>query len=158
MVRATGAPLRTDHRLTEIGQGVWEGLYLDEIKSHYPDLYDQWYTRPDTVVFPAGEGLKDVCRRALSSLSDLFRRYPDGNVAVVTHSIVIMALVASALGMELRQIHRIRVANAGITTICGTEIPGALLSLNVTESLHGSPVASAVAQDCVSWKRRRVAS
>jgi probable phosphoglycerate mutase len=158
LVRVTGAPLRTDYRLTEIGQGVWEGLFLHEIRSCYPDLFEQWYVRPDTVVFPGGEGLRDVAQRGLSSLADIFARYPEGNVAVVTHSVVIMALVASALGMHLRQIHRIRVANAGITTLCGTEIPGALLALNVTEPLYGSPVASARAQDCVSWKRRRVAS
>jgi probable phosphoglycerate mutase len=158
LVDVSGAPLQTDHRLTEIGQGVWEGLYLHEIKERFPELYEAWYVRPDTVVFPGGEGLSDVCRRALSALADIFCRYPDGNVAVVTHSVVIMALAASALGLGLRQIHRIRVANAGITTICGTEIPGALLALNVTEPLYGSPVESARAQDCVSWKRRRVAS
>jgi probable phosphoglycerate mutase len=158
LVHVTGAPLHTDHRLTEIGQGVWEGLYLHEIKARYPELFEQWYVRPDTVVFPGGEGLSDVARRGLSSLADVFRRYPEGNVAVVTHSVLIMVLVASALGMDLRHIHRIRVANAGITTLCGTEIPGAVLALNVTEPLYGSPVASARAQDCVSWRRRRVAS
>src|SRR5947209_6282320 len=84
LVRVSGAPLRTDNRLTEIGQGIWEGLYLFEIKARYPDLFERWYLRPDTVVFPGGESLRDVSRRGLSALADIFYRHPDDNVAVVT--------------------------------------------------------------------------
>lgn len=158
LVEVTEAPLRVDHRLTEIGMGAWEGLYLQEICERHPDLYEQWYVRPDTVRFPGGETLAEVCSRAHSVLSDIFRRHPSDNVAMVTHSAVIQVLVAAALSLDPRHIHRIRVANAGITTLCGLEAPGSLLAVNVTDPLYDNPVASATAQDCASWRPKRIAS
>lgn len=156
VARTTQSPLRIDQRLTEVGQCPWEGRTLLEIRSTYPDLYQQWYERPDEVRFPGGESLDDVQRRALSTLSSVFQRHPNGHVAVVTHSVVIQVLVASALSLDLRYIHRIRISNAGITTICGVESPGSLLELNNTAPLFASVVDSARKQDCVRWKRRRV--
>jgi broad specificity phosphatase PhoE len=150
----TGAPVVVDHRLTELGQTSWEGLYLDEIRVRYPEMYDRWYLRPDTVRFPEGEDVADVQRRGLSALADIFARYPEGHVAVITHSVVIQVLVATALALDLRQIHRLRVSNVGITTLCGMEIPGAVLTLNALDPQ--SPVASASAQGCATWKPRRI--
>jgi broad specificity phosphatase PhoE len=152
----TGAPLAVDHRLTEIGQTTWEGLHRVEIDARYPEMYDRWYLSPDTVRFPGGEDLGDVRVRAQSALADIFSRYPEGDVAVVTHSVVIQVLVASALALDLRHIHRLRVANAGITTLCGTEIPGAILSLNALDPK--APVESAAAEGCARWKPRRMTS
>lgn len=152
----TGAPLVVDHRLTELGQTSWEGLYLDQIRVRYPEMYDRWYLRPDTVRFPEGEDVGDVQRRALSALADIFTGYPEGHVAVITHSVVIQVLVATALALDLRQIHRLRVSNVGITTLCGTEIPGSVLTLNALDPQ--SPVASASAQGCATWKPRRITS
>jgi broad specificity phosphatase PhoE len=152
----SGAPFLVDHRLTELGQTTWEGLYLGEIRVLYPEMYDRWYLQPDTVRFPYGEDLSDVRARAQSGLSDIFARYPDGDVAVVTHSVVIQVLVATALALDLRHIHRLRITNAGITTLCGTEIPGSVLTLNALDPR--SPVAAAAAQGCASWQPRRIAS
>lgn len=156
IAQAADAPLCVDQRLTEIAQGEWEGLYLSDIQSRYPDIYEAWYTSPETVQLPCGERLSEVRARSLSALADLLDRYPSGHVAVVTHSVVIQILVACALSLDLRYIHRLRVSNASVTTLCGTELPVSLLALNVTEPLYHSPTASAAAQDCVSWKRRRV--
>lgn len=156
LARVTGAPLQVDHRLTEIGQSVWEGLHLDEIKQKFPELYEEWYQTPDTVTFPRGENLQSVQTRSVAVLSDLYRRYPTGNVGVVTHSVVIQVLVAASLSIGLRHIHRVRVSNASITTLCGQGAPGAMLSLNSTAPLYGGPVASAAAQDCAQSQPRRV--
>jgi probable phosphoglycerate mutase len=152
----TDAPVRIDHRLTELGQTTWESLYMHEIRERFPEMYDRWYLRPDTVRFPYGEDLADVRTRALSALADVFARHPGGDVAVVTHSVVIQVLVASALGLDLRHIHRLRITNAGITTICGSEIPGSVLTLNALDPR--APVAAAAAQGCASWQPRRIAS
>jgi len=150
----TGAPLSIDHRLTELGQTSWEGLHLEEIQVRYPETHDRWYLRPDTVHFPEGEDLAAVQRRSQSALGDIFERYPDGDIAVITHSVVIQVLVATALALELRHIHRLRVSNAGITTMCGTAVPGSILTLNALEPR--SPVASAAALNCARWQPRRI--
>lgn len=158
LAERTGAPLRVDQRLVEMGQGEWEGLHVSEIRDRYPEMYEQWYQTPDTLRFPSGEDLCAVRTRALSAFGDIYRLNPSGNVVVVTHSVLIQVLVATALCMELRHIHRLRILNAGITTLCGSEAPGTVLSLNMLEPLHGGPVAIATAHHCTDWKPRRIAS
>ena len=153
---ATGAPIRTDERLTEIAMGPWEGLYRSQIQEQYPDLYHRWYASPAEVRFPSGESIADVASRVSALTADLFACHADGYLAVVTHSVVVQTMVMLSLRLSFDQIHRIRVSNGGITTLCGAEPPGSLLSLNVTDHLHGSPVAAAMAQNCVSWRERRM--
>lgn len=149
---AADAPLEADDRLREIAMGQWEGLYRKEIIERFPDIFRDWYAAPDTVSFPGGETLATVASRARSLVADIFARYPTANVVVVSHSAVIGTLVLDALGLPLSALHRIHLANGGVSTICGGAPPGALLSLNVTEFLYQSPVAAAAAQNCASWK------
>jgi broad specificity phosphatase PhoE len=156
VAQAADAPLFTDQRLTEMGQAPFEGLYLWEIEHEFPNLYREWRSRPDRVLYPGFEPVKSVQQRALSVMADLFRRCPEGNVVVVTHSVVVQVLVAASLGLDLQFIHRVRVLNAGITTIYGAEPPGSLLSLNVMDALYHSPVATSDALgDRTTTERRR---
>lgn len=150
------APLLVDQRFTEIGMGAWEGLYRHEIEACYPELYHLWYTHPQEVRFPGGETVSEVRDRVESALGDVFAAYPGGEVAVVTHSAVIQVMAASALHLAFQNLHRVRVSNCSITTFCGSEAPGTLLSLNDTEALYHSPAAAAAAQNCVGWKERRM--
>lgn len=149
-------PVCVDERLTEIAQCPWEGLHLAEIETRYLEMFEEWYSRPDRVHFPGGENLASVQVRALSVLDDVYARHPTDHVAVVTHSVVIQVVVASILSLDLRYVHNVRVSNAGITTLCGTALPGSVLTLNNTDPLFHSPVAGAAAQDCASWQPRRV--
>jgi phosphoserine phosphatase len=153
---AAGVLVKIDHRLTELGQCPWEGKRLQEIQKAYPQLYETWYTSPDEVTFPDGENLGMLQSRALSFLADVYKAHPATQVVVVTHSVVIMVMVASALCLELRHIHNIRLANCAITTFCGQEAPGTLMGLNDVDPLYHSPVASAEAQGCATWTPRRV--
>ncbi len=155
IVEATHAPLRIDDRFTEIGQGPWEGLFLGEIKARYGQLYAEWHTRPDRVTFPRGESLADVSRRATSALTAVFDEYPRGNVAIVSHSVVIQVLVARALHLDFRYLHSVRILNASVSTLCGTGGPGALLALNVMDGLYHSAVAGARAFGCADTVTRR---
>jgi broad specificity phosphatase PhoE len=128
-------PLVVDQRLTEIAMGPWEGLYHSQIAERFPAMLREWYERPDRVRFPHGEAVADVQTRALSVLADLYAAHPEENLCIVTHSAVIQVLAAAALGIKLRNLHRIHVANVGITTFSGDFAPGALVSFNVTDQL-----------------------
>lgn len=150
------ADVRIDPRLTEIDMGPWQGLYRAEIEERFPDLYHQWYVAPESVTFPGGESLRDVRARTLSSFCEVFQHHPDGNVAVVTHSVVIQVLAAESLGLELKHLHRLRVSNGGVSIFCGSEAPGSLLTLNSAEAVHGGLPESARVQGCAEWKPRRV--
>jgi broad specificity phosphatase PhoE len=154
--RRTGAAVCVDNRLTEIAQGSWEGMRLKDIRDTYGELYAGWYSRPDLVVFPRGEGLMDVRRRSQALLSDVFERFHGSRIAIVTHSVVVQSFVIAALGLDPRHLHRLHVANCGVTTLCGEEAPGSLFTLNSTEALYGSPAGSAEAAACASFQERKV--
>jgi broad specificity phosphatase PhoE len=156
LAHATGAELRVDDRLSEISMGPWEGLMRTEIAERYPDLYREWYAAPERVQFPDGESVGRVQTRALSCAMEIFECFPEGQVALVTHSVVVQSLAASALGLDLRYIHRISVTNGSTTTFCGREAPGMLLSLNDLSSLYRTPVGGARALRCPDWRVRRM--
>lgn len=140
---AADAPLRTDSRLTEVGQCPWEGLLVGTIRERYPELWGEWRSNPDRVHFPSGECLRDVVRRSVSALADITALYPGGNVVAVTHSTVVQALAAHCLHLDLRYIHSVPAENASVTTICTCEPEWKILSLNVTNYVYRSPVAAA---------------
>ncbi|MGH2447854.1 MAG: histidine phosphatase family protein [Chloroflexota bacterium] len=142
------SPLFVDERLSEINMGAWEGLDHRQVKSRFPDVYRNWYSHPTQVTFPGGESLHDVQRRACDALGEIFERFPLARVAVVTHSVVVQVLAASALRLELDNIHRITVSNSSVTTICGDEIPGTLVTLNATDERYRSaPTAAGAGEE-----------
>jgi broad specificity phosphatase PhoE len=149
-------PLQIDERFTELALGPWQGLYRWEIERRFAELYREWYTRPDRVTFPGGESLADVRQRSQRGLAEILARHPEGTVVLVSHTAVIQSLACAALSIPPRFIHRVRVSNCSISILCGVEPPGSVLSLNVTSHLHRFPVGAASAENCVSWKERRV--
>jgi 2,3-bisphosphoglycerate-dependent phosphoglycerate mutase len=155
LAEATGASLRFDQRLTEMAQGPWEGLHLDEIRASHRELYHLWYTHPERVCFPGGENLTSVRIRSQAVLHEIFSAYPGGQVAVVTHAVVARVIVLCALHLPAANLHRMTISNCSVTTLCGSDSPGMLLSLNCTDTLYGSPFASAAAHDCATMEPRR---
>jgi probable phosphoglycerate mutase len=156
LARSIGAPLTLDDRLAEIGLGGWEGLYEQEIRERYPQMFAQWYGHPERVRFPGGESVADVQSRTAAWLADVFTAYPgDRNVIGVSHSAAIRVLSASALGLDLMHLHRVQVDNCSITTLVGTSPPATLLSLNDRRALSPSPVPVASDENLVSLMERR---
>lgn len=96
--------------------------------------------------------------RAMSALNDVMARFPEGRVAIVTHSVVVQVLAAQALSLDLRFLHRVRADNAGITTLCGRQAPGSLISLNVTTMEAGAATSGVPGGECAPAAPRRIAS
>lgn len=152
----TGAPLKTDDRIAEIGLGEWQGLHRSQIAERYPDLLALWHSAPDRVHFPGGESLADVRRRTSAWLSSVFASYPGPqNVLATTHTAVIRVLAACALRLDLTYLHSIHIDNCSITTLAGSAVPGALLTLNDTRAIYSSPVAATEGKNLVSLVERR---
>lgn len=151
----TQAHLCIDQRLSEIAQGPWEGLHVQQIEAGQANLYRQWYMAPDSVRFHPGESLADVQLRALSVVARAAHEKAGERVVLVTHSVVIQTLVCAALELPLSALHNVRVSNGGITVLCGSHTPPSLLSLNALDALYGSTLIGADHEQCVQWKQRR---
>ena len=65
IAKGCGAPLEVREGLIDLDFGEWQGLSHQEVKERYPELYRRWKERPHEVIFPGGEDLEEVKRRAL---------------------------------------------------------------------------------------------
>ena len=61
---------RADDRLTEIGQGAWEGRLASEIAATDGAILAAWRQTPTLAWAPGGEPLSDVRRRVVPALRD----------------------------------------------------------------------------------------
>jgi len=69
--------------LHDLGQGLWEGMLVDDIRRRQPKLYRQWQDNPWAVSPPEGELLEDACERIETALENMLRRRVSGRVALV---------------------------------------------------------------------------
>lgn len=83
IARACGLRARRLADLSNLDQGLWQGMLVDELRVKQPRLYRQWQDNPWAVSPPEGELLEDACGRVEASLERLLRRHPTGRVAIV---------------------------------------------------------------------------
>lgn len=126
---------QVDHRLTEIGHGIWEGLFRHEVEQRFPDMYRTWQEAPHTVTFPGGESLRAVHDRAVPVVADVLAQPGDGHTVIVTHDVVARLVVAAAQERSLEAFGQVSLENAGITTLTGPHLAGSLRHLNDTTHL-----------------------
>jgi broad specificity phosphatase PhoE len=79
--READAPLRPLEELTELGQGEWEGLTHDEVRSRYPAQLAAWRTDPLNNHAPGGESLPQAHERARTARDIILGRVEGGMVA-----------------------------------------------------------------------------
>ncbi len=80
--RCGPSPKRLD-LLANLDLGLWQGKLVSEIRQLQPRLYRQWQDDPWSVSPPEGEQLEEARGRVEEVLEKLFRRHPEGRVAVV---------------------------------------------------------------------------
>ena len=83
VARACGLKARRVDELTNLDQGLWQGMLVDELRVKQPRLYRQWQDNPWAVSPPEGEHLEDACVRVEAALQRIARRHSTGRVAVV---------------------------------------------------------------------------
>jgi probable phosphomutase (TIGR03848 family) len=111
---------RVDKRLDECGYGDWTGQSLSALSKD--PLWKVVQQHPSWVVFPGGESMVDMQRRAVSAIRDWdatveAKHGPAGIWAAVSHADVIKAILADALGMHLDMFQRIVVDPGSVSVI-----------------------------------------
>jgi len=110
-------PLRLDSRLEEIHHGAWEGTPAAVIREQYADEYLVWRTEPHRVKMPEGESLEDVSERVKNFLQDVFGKYNDGNILIVSHDAVLRVILLQTLTLGLEFFWRWRFDNASVSVV-----------------------------------------
>lgn len=130
---ATRAPVRTDARLREKNNGVFEGLTRAEVEANLPDEYARYLQRHDDYAPPGGETVRQLQARAYAALTDLAARHPGERIVVVTHGGVISTFMLHLLDLPLNRPRPFQIDNCGLTTLTfasGRSDPWRLVTLN----------------------------
>lgn len=129
VARGRDVPVQIDDRFGECGYGEWTGRPLTELAKE--PLWRVVQAHPSAAVFPGGEAMADVQRRAVRAVREWNERLgPKAVYLVCTHGDVIKAIVADALGLHLDQFQRITVDPASVTAIRYTPLRPFLLRAN----------------------------
>ncbi len=107
--------------LMEIHLADWEGKDKDEIETLYPQAtHDFWY-QPHLYQREEGETFYDVQNRAVACLDEIVQEHVEGNILVVTHAVVIKALLTYFEKREMKTLWSepyIRQTSLSIIELC----------------------------------------
>ena len=100
---STGAALKgskeiQDPLLNEINYGSAEGLLYPELAENFPDLVEAWDRNEDPKFPSGGESQQDVAERIEKFIAKIT---PKNKIAIVTHNVVIRALIGKALDLPI---------------------------------------------------------
>ena len=101
--------------LKVVNIGLLDGLPQDEMWQQYTDFMRTWTNDASTVIMPGGESVLQVQKRAWDTIEEIKGLHPKDNMAVVSHSFTIAALVCQLLEIPLSNFQRLRLDLASIT-------------------------------------------
>jgi probable phosphoglycerate mutase len=130
IAQAAGLAAQSDEDLLEIDFGDWTGKAFDELAED--PAWTVWNRARSLARPPGGESMLEVQARLKRWLERARAEHPDARVAAVTHSDVIKALAAHALGFSLDQHERLEVSPGSVSVLVAGEWGLKLMSLNET--------------------------
>lgn len=98
-----GLEPRVREELVEVDHGRWEGLTRSEVKTRFPEEYDEWTEDPFGFAPEGGTTGASVVARTLPLVHDLVREHAGRQILVVSHKATIRMLVAVLLGIDPRR-------------------------------------------------------
>lgn len=112
---SSGATLREDDRLMEIGQGEWEGRTHDELAATDGERYAAW-RRHSAHQPPGAEPMDAVRTRVMAAISDLLggHLWP---ACIVSHGGALRLLAEGLLGLEPARAWALDVDNASVSAL-----------------------------------------
>ncbi len=142
---ATAAILAEPHKLepkmlddlTEIQLGDWQGLYMDEIKRRWPELWQQSRIDPSELTMPNGESLNEVTKRAVRAFERVVAANRGKQVVFVTHDVIVKVLMAHVLRVSNSVYRRFEISNASLSMIRIFNSNSQLAMLNDISHLEG---------------------
>jgi probable phosphoglycerate mutase len=113
--------LSLDPRLAELDQGHLEGRTFSEVRGAHAGFFAAWTADPASCRVPGGESFPECQARGMAALTEIARQSrPGPPVLVVTHSMVIRAIICEIRGLPLARFRDINQDNAAVNLLsCG---------------------------------------
>ena len=118
--------------------GEWEGMTGAGIAERYPEEHQAWITRVPGFCPPGAETRRQVVDRVKAMLEEVVRRDPGGRIVLFTHGGVISAAISYIFGAPPTPTLRVRLDNAGLTTLRKRHDRWELVRLNDVCHLGGA--------------------
>ncbi len=137
-----GSRMFFDEGINEVNYGLWTGKKLRTLSKD--PLWKLVQEKPSKVIFPEGESMKGMQKRAVKTLLESASESGKNPAMLVSHGDVIKAMIAYALGMHLDQFQKIVVDPASITILDVSKTGTKVLLMNnstatISEILNSQP-------------------
>lgn len=127
-----GLGVVTDDALKEVDAGELDGIAIKEVVRRYGDFWEAWVKGTDSLRMPGGETIGELQSRAWSVVTRVVGAHPDGTIILVSHTLTILSILTTALGMPLEDFRRLRLSLASINTLDFKGHVTSLVSFNNT--------------------------
>ena len=124
-----GVPVEADEALNEISIPHWDGLTKEAIRAKFGPEYPAWLADPAGFQVPGCETIAEVQSRAVACLETILRACPGQNLLVVSHLIVVRALLLHYLARPIADFRTIKVGNAKVAILSRDEWGGTVVEL-----------------------------
>lgn len=121
--------------LREVHYGVFDGMYLPEIKDTYPEEYLQWREGDIGYTPPKAESIYEQRARASRAVNWVREHCAEGTIVIVSHGGIMRALVANLLDLGIDQQVRFHFDNTSLTALEDTPRGMSLRLANDTSHL-----------------------
>lgn len=122
--------------LREINFGQLDGVTLEEMKAHYPKIYERWKDRGDaSFTWPEGDQRADFFHRVAAACDEILARHTQGTVIVVGHGGTLRSCLSHLLPVELSEWWTYPLSNCALTELIVEDGAARLVRLNDTSHL-----------------------
>ena len=132
---ATGVPVRDEPALLEIDMGEWTGRDFGTFGGD--PAWRDWNEHRGTARIPGGETMAEAQARIVGHLRATAAREAGRTIAMVSHSDMIRAAIAWALGLHLDNLLRFDIGPASVSGLAVGDWGAKVLSMNEGVVLDG---------------------
>ena len=100
---ALGKPVSRHRGLREAGLGLWEGMLFSDIQVVYAAEWEARRRDPLNARPPGGETLLEVAARGAAVADEIAQRHPGQQVIVVSHGLLLAAILCRGRGLPLSE-------------------------------------------------------
>jgi probable phosphoglycerate mutase len=133
---ATGAALHTHNGLLDVDFGAWEGRLPEDLEAHWGEAWQAWRERPQSVMIPGGETLRDAQNRATLALREVVTAHLNEVVVVVSHTAINRLLLLAVLDVGLDHFWHLGQDLSAVNVLTYSAQAFTLEKLNLTHHLR----------------------
>ncbi|MDG4475675.1 histidine phosphatase family protein [Thiovibrio frasassiensis] len=122
-------PVEAKDALNEIRIPHWDGLTKEMIRARFASEYPTWLADPAGFSVSGCETIAEVQGRAVAFIESLCAEFPGQTLLVVSHLIVVRALLLHYLARPLGEFRAIKVGNAQVVTLVRDDTGGTTVEM-----------------------------